>query len=295
MNLKKSVVRTALIAAMGIGMTEALLPQSAAAVGLSDGSYIMFINTTPIHTTTSGFTSIIPGKDGAWNSSFAFGGPAPSGTSWAMTDNGVTVLGSDNISRGSAIGGDGYAGRIGISVVNNNFNVTSFSVDTILNTAAGDAAEYGPASGMTGNIDPFTGQMIFTPTGRLGALSAPNTFYDRMLNVDDQTCTTTGCTSNGNTLWSAFTTGSTSNGTNTITGAPLVSLGDINGDGVLDYRAILVLGSKLGSNWDGFVGAPYFEVWNVNIVSAVPVPAAFWLFSSGLIGILGFIRLRSQL
>lgn len=290
MNTRMKVLNTAIIVAIGA----VTMPSIASAVGLSNGSYNMYINTTPTFTTYSGGTAFKFGKDGAWNSSFTFGGNAPGPFSNGMTDNALTVTGSDSNPHGSSIGGDGYAGRIGISVLNNNFTVTSFNVDGIYATAGGDFVQYGAASGMTGSIDPITGQMIFTPTGRLAAISSLPTFYDRKWNVDDCTLSTTGCDYNANTLYKAFSTGNATTlggaGTVTITGAPLAAIGDVNGDGLTDFSAILVSGGQTGSDWGAFYGAGYFETWNVSIVSAVPVPAAAWLFGSGLLGLLAVAR-----
>ncbi len=305
MGFKRSALNTAMIAAVSIGMAETLWSNTVSAAGLSNGDYIMYINTTPTATTSSGGTTYIFGKNGAWNSSFTFGGTAPSPSSQAMTDETSarhTVLGSDGIARGSGIVGDGYAGKIGISVSSNAITFTSFSKDLILNTAGGDFVQYysdatiGPdastavtGAGGSGTINPITGALNMTFLNRLGAIGAPNTLYNRIWNNDD-VC------GHG---WTVFTTGSTSTYKNdcttnaTITGAPLSSLGDINGDGITDYRAIFVSGGTIGSAWGSFAGANYFETWNVNIVSAVPVPAAVWLFGSGLLGLLGIARRKT--
>ena len=58
-----------------------------------------------------------------------------------------------------------------------------------------------------------------------------------------------------------------------------------NGDTyALDYSAVVPLGDP-----SGFGGTHYF-LHLEGTVSAVPVPAAFWLFGSGLIGLMGFAR-----
>lgn len=295
MNRRKKILNTAVAVALGA----VTIPSVASAVGLSNGNYTVYINTTPTLTTYSGGTAFKFGTDGAWYSSFTWGGNPPNPGSIGMTDNALTVTGTDGNQRGSSIGGDGYAGSIGISVLNNSFTATSFNVDGLYATAAGDFVQYGDPGNMTGSVDPLTGQMIFDPTGRLAAVSALPMFYDRKWNVDDcDIVPSLGCANNGNTLYETFSTASATafggTGTATIMGAPLTALGDVNGDGRTDYNAILVSGGQTGSEWGAFYGAGYFEVWNVNIVSAVPVPAAVWLFGSGLLGLLGIARKRRR-
>ena len=53
---------------------------------------------------------------------------------------------------------------------------------------------------------------------------------------------------------------------------------------------ILVKAGQLGSDWKGFLGSNYFEVWNVSFTTSIiddpiPIPATAWLFGSGLIGV----------
>jgi hypothetical protein len=178
-----------------------------------------------------------------------------------------------------------------------------------------------------------SGGMTLDVTGRLAAASgdfpSPGSLHDERWNVNDFNsgagggtssspdipCTMFGCTGNGNTVYTIFTTGaamnyqtqgnSTNPGAHTsglgfinadsITGAEAVSLGDINGDGMTDYRLILVSASHMGSDWGGFFGAPYLETWNINLLSqAVPIPAAAWLFGSGVLGLAAVARRKRQ-
>jgi len=60
---------------------------------------------------------------------------------------------------------------------------------------------------------------------------------------------------------------------------------------------ILVKSGRYGSDLGGFYGAQYFEIWNVGFVKTgdlapVPIPAAAWLFGSGLLGLIGISRRR---
>lgn len=203
---------------------------------------------------------------GAWNSQFA--------------------LGSASASYGSSVGGDGFAGKMIITVTGSTFLINNFQMDAILGTANATFVQYGNVIG-GGTIDQSTGAMTLIPTGRLGAFSAPQ-LYDRPWNINDATtpCTTSGCTSNGNTAYASFTTGETTNSLGTIHGAALTAAG--NGK----FNAILVSGSEMGAAWDSLAGTPYFETWNISL-ETVPVPAAAWLFGSGLLG-LGAVARRKK-
>ena len=283
--LTKAPLAAAVISALGLSAAAPI----ANALGLADGDYTIYINTTPTNCCDSyGSTFYKAGKDGAWNSSFTFGGLAPYAASQFMPDETSGrrgVLNSDGKTRGSGVAGDGWTGRVGIHVSSNAITFTSFSKDIILNTAGGDfvqlysdtlpspnapnAGAVVTGAGGSGTVSQATSAsaitMIMTMTGRLGAIGAPNTLYNERWNFDDK------C----GTGWNSFTTGSVSTRNadcsvkTTINGAPLTSLADTNGDGVTDYSAVLVTGGSIGSDWGSFFGAQHFEVWNVKILSAV--------------------------
>lgn len=290
----KTILSIAIGSALG---ATAIASPEAAAVVLADGTYNVYVNTTPVGTgSTSTFYKF--GKDGSWNSSFTYGGSAPSSGSFGLSDNSVLVTGSDSLARGSSVGGDGYAGHWVISVSGGSVNFVSFSSDTTLGTSLGDIAQYGAVTG-GGTINQTTGAFTLTPTGRLAALSGINTLYDRPWYVDDVDCTP-DCVPNGNTAWSTLTTGSATSaeGTVTINGAPVTALGDVDSDGLADYSAILVSGGEIGSQWGVVTGADFFEVKNIRLEfiaapAAVPVPAGIWLFGSGLLG-LGTLMWRKR-
>lgn len=267
----KAPIAAAIIAAVGLSSAVT----AAHALTLADGNYTIYINATP----SSGGVYLF-GTDGFWSSSFTFGGNAPNTSSNPMTDETSdrhTVLGSDGISRGTGIVGDGYVGKIGITVSSGAITFTSFSKDLILNTAGGDFVQLysdvatGPDSsvavtgaGGTGTITSATSAMTLTLTGRKGAIGAPNNLYNERWNVDTKCGTGLG----------NFTTGSVSTRNtdctikNTITGKTITSYAaDQNADGLTDYKAILVSGGTIGSDWASFEGANYFEVWNVKILS----------------------------
>lgn len=242
------------------------------------------------------YTECLLGSDGAWHSSTFTFGNYPGDTSRLMLDNGESVTGSDGTQRGSPIAGDGYAGAIGLSITNGNISVSSFHVDMISGTATGDFAQYASgAAGMTGSVD-TAGNMIFTPTGRMAAISAPNSFFDRPWNIDDADFGPTGWFNNGNTSYNYFTTGLHSGGSHgDVTGSPFLSMGDLNGDGLTDYSGVLVSAGQFGSAWSDFMGAGYYEIWQVNLLSsAVPLPATAWLFGSGLLGLIAIFRRPRQ-
>jgi hypothetical protein len=300
MNFRKTLLSAAVLSA--IGGTSAFAPDSASAAVLADGVYNVFVNTTPIQTFSDGsggtFTTYQFGTDGAWNSNFTYGGSAPGFTSQSFTDNGVLVdPGDGNGPRGTSIAGDGWAGVWQISVTGSNLGFLSFSEDAVIGTPFGTIVQYGTLTG-SGSIDQTTGQMTITPTGRLNTPGAFPGLADIARDIDDVDCDTSGCTTNGNTAWTPLTTLSASapnygNPDTTINGAPVTSLGDLDGDGLPDYSAILVSGGQYGSAWGGGTGTPYFEVYNVRIeaVSAVPAPPAVWLFGTGLVAL---VRVASR-
>jgi hypothetical protein len=123
-------------------------------------------------------------------------------------------------------------------------------------------------------------------------------------------------------MWSTFSTTSAistgSAGPITIHGVAVAPNGDANADGETDYKAILVSAGQFGSSWGGLFGGGYFEMWNIQLLSTatphsgfnvdavlftpfgdiaqyaspVPIPAAAWLFGSGLLGLIAAARRR---
>jgi hypothetical protein len=274
MHTNKTTIAAAVAVALG---TAAMLPSFASAATLADGFYDMYINNTTWTGTGYSF-----GSDGAWNSSFTFG---------VMPGSGSNALYDDTIAspvNGKYAGNpnDGVAGTIGIKVEGGVITGTGkFEFDMIPGTAGGDFAEYGNSNSFTGSID-AGGNLTLTTTGVLGTVGDFPTLVDERWNVNDFGDV-------NNTAWDTFTTGSASNGVGTINGAAF--------DGT---TAILVKGGSVGSDWGGFYGANYFEVWNVGFTftgeldngggNEIPVPAAVWLFGSGLVGLVGVARRRKS-
>lgn len=298
MNFRKTLLSAAVLSA--IGGTAAFTPDSASAAVLADGVYNVFVNTTPVMTYPDGsggtVTAYQLGSDGAWNSSFTFGSDAPNYLyPWQpFIDNGAMVTGLDNVQRGSSVAADGWAGVWRIAVAGTSVSFLNFSQDTVFGTPLGSFAQYGAISGI-GTINQTNGQLSLDPAGRLAALSSFPSLFDKPWNIDDaEPCVTTGCANDGNTAYTALTTGSASTSQATINGAPVTSLGDFDSDGLADYSAVLVSGGNIGSAWGCCYGAEYFEIYNVRIEAApVPLPAAAWLLGSGLVG-LGGLGIRAR-
>ena len=89
--------------------------------------------------------------------------------------------------------------------------------------------------------------------------------------------------------YATFTTGSSTNGIQTVLGTAVTSVGDANSDGLTDYAATVVSAGAFGAEWGSFAGVEYVETWKVSI-NSVPLPAAVWLLGSGLLGLAGVAR-----
>ena len=268
--MNKSILSKAIFVALGLVMVEAQAV-------IPPGDYEIIINTTATTTTYYGGVGFKFGKDGAWESSFTFGGNPPSRNSQGMTDNAVLIP-TPSGPRGSSVLGDG-AGKLGITVdATGGFVVTSFQKDAIFKTAGGTFVQYGDVvdgpgtfAGI-GTIDTSC-RITLTPTGRRGAVGGsfpvPGGLHDERWNVDD------GCNITSNP-WTSLTTGTfTIAGGQRITGRPVTihPNTDVNGDGAPDFKAIFVTGGRVGLDWGGFCNAEFFEAWNVDILS-VNVPIA---------------------
>ena len=281
----KKFTYTAIVAAMG-------LAASGNVAALTAGSYTMYINETPdAFVPGSGVPDV--GCSGAatltcTNSSFTFGGQPSTSQSNKMTDNGTTVSGLGGID------GDGWAGVLSFSVdAAGNMTFSSFSVDTVLGTAAGDFAAGADPSAFTGTVD-AAGNMTFSPTSRFGNTSGP-VIVGNPFNVDGATTTFDPATGTFDPAptWVPFTTG-LANGPGTfanIQGSSLALNADGNWDGVL----VSTTDYGVGPNWGTFDKGTYYEVWDVVVMAepaVIPVPAAVWLFGSGLLGLVGVARRR---
>lgn len=296
MKLNKTVISAAIVTALGVAAS--VTTTSASAGVLSAGNWGMQILVTPTKTTAYGATAFKIGKDGAYNSAFAFGATPSNTSAQGMTDTAATVVGN-----GSGVL-DGFAGTLGL-VIDSAGNITAPNTEfTGSNTGSG---------------------LDLTTTNRRGSINGIAGLTNLPWNIDDLGGfdASGNPVSNGATAYTTFTTTSATaglaGGPATINGAGLTSIGDVDGDGVNDYSAVLVSGGAVGSSWGGFFGAGYFETWSINLlsntwpigfskdtifataggdfaqsasVSSVPVPAAVWLFGSGLMGLVGVARRR---
>lgn len=159
--------------------TSTFLSTAATAQLVPDGYYTIAINPTPKLIEIPGLFIPDPGTDGAWNTTFTLV-DVPSYRSYALTDNNILVDTNGGL-KGSPHGGDGFAGTIAIKVTGNTFSALSFQVDTIEAGGAMDhVAQYAYNQSMSGTIDQSTGQMTFTPTGRLAAIDfvLSNDYFD---------------------------------------------------------------------------------------------------------------------
>jgi len=179
----------------------------------------------------------------------------------------------------STVAGNGNAGEIGLVVSEGNVSVTSFQVDSISNvslsgTFAQDVHDLSLLSGVTNNSETILD---------FSARTASYIFGTDLSGVF-------GSLTTGTSTVSGHSTSITLNGT------PLVNIGDINSDGLDDYTATFVSTSTYGSEMNGLESTPFGEVWNTQIlsVSPVPIPAAVWLFGSGLIGLVGLARQKKS-
>lgn len=208
------------------------------------------------------------------------------------TDNGSLVNFNGQV-YGSSIGGDGWAGIIRFMTDNTGDNLTgvSYNMDQYQDTPPDKFVTWtDDPSLMSGTID-ANGNMTFTPTGRLAVAGLLTFMGIQPWNIDSSLgipapsntyVTLTTGTSTGQSL----TADQANTPPTSLTGSALVA------DGNGGWNGLLVSSSNFGEEWSLFSATPYTEVWDVNIqaVSTVPIPAAIWLFGSGLIALLGVAR-----
>jgi hypothetical protein len=171
------------------------------------------------------------------------------------------------------------------------FSVGSYSGIAFTATPGGLFETGGTVTG-SGTIDD-AGKMDLDFTGRTGAAQYFPQYAGNAWNLDNNTKTggTTGA-------YEGFTTGTDSNLDPDGSGAVVNTLAGINLSFCPVCQAFtgqLVSVGNVGAQWVAFDGTPYTEVYNIAVTpSAIPVPAAVWLFGSGLLGLVGVARRRKS-
>ena len=189
---------------------------------------------------------------------------------------------------GSGITNDGLVGVIDFTLTGGNISVTSFSQDSYQGTAGGTFYLRSTNNGtMSGNID-GTGNMTIDPTGREGAAANfATTIGEQPWNFDNFG---TGAPNATNT----WVTGTSSNRNQGLTPGFTLTGTALQDASAGVWTGTLVSAGNIGTAWGtSFQNTQFSEVYNVSI-SQVPVPAAVWLFGSGLVGLAGIARRRRR-
>ena len=219
---------------------------------------------------------------------FTFGDCAIGGLG-NVTDNAITVRGA-----GTGIAGDGLVGSLSFTVAadGNTLIINSLQQDTYTGTAGGDFALNTNAANSSGFISD-SGAISLS----LERSGFPNFFSyldNSIWNVDNsatiagQGDATTGSldvlTSGTDSNWTPGTPGTAAN---SGTGSDLTG-------GAGTWTGTVVNFGNVGAAWTAFDGTPYSEKFDITVngveAPPIPVPAAVWLFGSGLLGLVGVAR-----
>ena len=276
--MNKTFLATSIALSLGVTAPAA----NAAFTALAPGDYVMSI--------TGGCFAFGDCTSAAIGGAGDFGDNTAGQATTTTTANTVTTRALGSTVGSGSVGGTN--GTIEFSLdAGGNMTITSFAQDSYLNTAGGtfwvDALGTPGVSNMGGAID-ASGNVAFDPTGREGMAAGFATSLgtlpwndSKKIGMYDQFTSGTSTNLNKGTTPSFTLTGSAlqDDGSGGWTGT-IVSAGNINGD-----------------NWNGFNNVLFSEVFDISIASAstvIPVPAAAWLFGSGLLGLVGVARRRKR-
>ena len=165
------------------------------------------------------------------------------------------------------------------------YTAGSYSGILYTGTPGGNFQTGGPVAS-SGTVS-AAGQLDLDFTGRTGTAQFFPQYAGAAWNIDNNT------KQPGTGLYEGFTTGTDSN-VDPNTGLPSLTLTGTNLVATANgFTGTLLSAGNVGAAWGAFDGTPYSEVYNVT-VSAIPVPAAVWLFGSGLLGLVGVARRRKS-
>jgi hypothetical protein len=148
---------------------------------------------------------------------------------------------------------------------------------------------FSDGSTMTGMVDD-SGNLTLNMEGRWGIMSFFPAHGPNSWNIDNSSTLPAPVTG----IYEALTTGN-SISYHPTTGDPVFNMTGMALAGTPgSWTGRLVSAGNVGTAWGPFDGTPYSEIFNITVTgtaaSPVPIPAAAWLFGSGLLGLVGLVR-----
>lgn len=274
MTLKKTQIALATAIALGASVVST----SASAVAIADGTYSIKILFSPEAFVPGSGVIDVGTAGGQVNTSFTFNNTPSTGSQGIINDTDPAVVNQiGGVGSGVA---DGQAGFGTLTVSGGVITVSDWNIDNMLGTAGGIfSQEEGTPSTWTGTTNATT--TTINPVGRIGEVQQ---LVPTMVGAKpwDYAAMTTGAVTvtgpAGTANWSG------------------TAVAAANLDGTADDYTLALAGAGIvGTTWTGFGGAAYIEVYSMELTrqtSAIPVPAAAYLFGSGLLGLAGVARRR---